>query len=90
MFQYNMVRTINKPTRKTRNTTTAIDHIIANTVICGIPGMIKTDISHHFPIVFAFSTCEKSKPENKANLFVNASTSRMNQVRLNETTLLRP
>ena len=33
MFQYNMIPTINKPTRVTRNTTRAIDHIITNTAI---------------------------------------------------------
>ena len=36
MFQYDMIPTINKPTRVTRNTATAIDHIITNTVISGI------------------------------------------------------
>ena len=36
MFQYNMIPTINKPTRVTRNTATAIDHIITNTVMSGI------------------------------------------------------
>ena len=36
MLQYNMIPTINKPTRVTRNTATAIDHIITNTVISGI------------------------------------------------------
>ena len=64
-----MITTINKPTRVTRNTATAIDHIITNTVISGIQhrsGIIKTDISDHFPIVFALITCEKSKPEDKA------------------------
>ena len=69
MFQYNMIPTINKPTRIIRNTTTPIDHIITNTVISGIQhrsGIIKTDISEHFPIVFAISTCEKSKPGDKA------------------------
>ena len=29
-------------------------------------GIIKTNISDHFPIVFALNTCEKGKPENKA------------------------
>ena len=69
MFQYIMIPTINKPTCVTRNTATAIDLIITNTVISGIQhrsGIIKTDISDHFPIVFAVNTCEKSKPENKA------------------------
>ena len=33
-FQYNMIPTINKPTRVTRNTATAIDHIITDTAEC--------------------------------------------------------
>ena len=68
-FQYNMIPTINKLTRVTRKTVTATDHIITNTVISGIQhrsGIIKTDILDHFPIVYALSTCEKSKPEDKA------------------------
>ena len=39
------------------------------TVISGIQhrsDIIKTDISNHFPFVFALNTCEKSKPEDKA------------------------
>ena len=51
MFQYNMVPTINKPARVTRNAVTVIDHIITNTVISGIQqrsGIIKTDTSDHF------------------------------------------
>ena len=69
MFQYNMIPTINKPTRVTRNTATAIDHIIINTVISGIQhrsGIIKTDISDQFPIVFALNTGEKREPEDEA------------------------
>ena len=69
MFQYNMIPTINKPTRVTRKAATAIDHIILNTVTTGIQhrsGIIKTDISDHFPIAFVLNTCEKSKPEDKA------------------------
>ena len=69
MFQCNMIPTINKSTRVTRNTATAIDHIIAHTVISGIQhrtGIIKIDISDNFPIVFALDTPEKSKSEDKA------------------------
>ena len=36
MFQHNMMPTINKPTRVTRNAATAIDHMITNIVISGI------------------------------------------------------
>ena len=69
MFQYNMIPNINKPTRVTRNTGTAIDHIITNTVISDIQhrsSIIKTDILDHFPIVFALNTWEKSKPQDTA------------------------
>ena len=75
MFQYNMIPTINKPTHISRNTTTVIDHIITNTVISGIQhrsGIIKTDISDHFPIAFVLNTCEKSKLEH--NFFINTPT----------------
>ena len=44
MFQYNMIPTINMSACVTRNTATAIDHIITNTVISGIQhsfGIIK-------------------------------------------------
>ena len=70
MFQYNMIHTINKPTRVIRNTATAIDHIITKTVISGIQhrsSIIKTDISDHFPVVFTLNTCEKGKPKDKKN-----------------------
>ena len=69
MFQYNMIPTINRPTHVTRNTVTAIDHIITKSVISGIKhrsDIIKTDISDHFPIVFPVNTYEKSEPEDKA------------------------
>ena len=77
MFQYNIIPTINKPTRVTRNTATAIDHIVTNTVISGIQrrsGIIKTDISDHFPIVFVLNTCEKVNQKIRHNLFMNACT----------------
>ena len=52
-----------------RDAVTTIDQIVTNTVINGIQhrsGIIKTNISDHFPIAFALNTCEKSKPEDKA------------------------
>ena len=60
---------INKPNRVAKNTDTAIDHTITNTVISDIKhrcGKIKTDIYDRFPIVFALKTCEIGKPEDKA------------------------
>ena len=56
MFRHGLIPTINKPTRVTRNTATAIDHIITNSVINAEfkAAIIKTDISDHFPIFFIF------------------------------------
>ena len=59
MFQCYMILTINKPTCVTRNTATAIDRIITNTTTGGIQnrsGIIKTDISDHFPFAVALNT----------------------------------
>ena len=33
MYQYNTIPTINRPTRVGKNSTTAIDHIIANCIV---------------------------------------------------------
>ena len=47
-----MILIINKPTRVTRKTATAIDHIITNCFV-GInfkTAIFKRDISDHFPI----------------------------------------
>ena len=66
-----MIPTINRPTRVTANTATAIDHIIISTIIQHRPGITNADISDHFPIVFALSTCEKSKPEDKTHFIYN-------------------
>ena len=56
MFRHGLIPAVNKPTRITRNTVTAIDHIITNSVINAEfkTGIIKTDISDHFPIFFIF------------------------------------
>ena len=51
MFQYNLIPTTNRPTRVTRNTTIAIDHVITNTAISDIQyrsGIIKANIADHF------------------------------------------
>ena len=71
MFQYNMILTINKPTHLTRITATAIDHIIANTVISHIQhrsGIKKSDISDHFSI------SKKVTQKIRLNLFISVST----------------
>ena len=54
MFGHSMMPVINKPTRVTRNTATAIDHIFINSVTTAKfkTGIIKSNISDHFPIFF--------------------------------------
>ena len=55
MFRFGMIPTINKPTRVTRHTATAIDHVFTNTIMDNIEiktAIVKTDISYHFPIIF--------------------------------------
>ena len=61
MFQFGLVPTINKPTRVTNKTISAIDHIIINSIYSNDfkTGIIKTDISDHFPIIYAFKFHQK-------------------------------
>ena len=56
MIRFGMIPTINKPTRVTGQTASAIDHI-TNSILHTVfkSGVIKTDISDHFPIFF----CDK-------------------------------
>ena len=56
IFRHGLISTVNKPTRVTNNTVTAIDHIITNSVINTDfkSGIIKTDISDQFSILFIF------------------------------------
>ena len=56
MFRQCLIPTINKSTCVTQNRATAIDHIITKSVINAEfkTGIIKTDISNHFPIFFIF------------------------------------
>ena len=64
MFGYNMIPLTNKPTRVTRLSTNTIDHIITNSVTSQIDfksAIIKTDLSDHFPIVFAIKTNETTQ-----------------------------
>ena len=51
-----MKPTINKPTRVTKKTATAIDHIITNSFVENTfkTAIIKSDVSDHFPICIFF------------------------------------
>ena len=62
MFRYNMIPLTNKPTRVTRHSVNAIDHIITNSVTghnSFKSAIIKTD--KNFPIVFAIKTNETTQ-----------------------------
>ena len=64
MFRYNMIPLTNKPTRVTKHSANAIDHIITNSVIGHNDfksAIIKTELSDHFPIVFAIKTNETTQ-----------------------------
>ena len=53
-FEFSMIPTINKLTRVTSCTATAIDNIITNSILDKDfeSAIIKTDLSDHFPIIF--------------------------------------
>ena len=55
-LMFHLIPAVNKPTRYARNTATAIDHIITNSVIYAEfkTGIIKTDISDHLPVFLIF------------------------------------
>ena len=52
IFQHSLVPIVNKPTRVTKNNATLIDYIITNSFMDqeNLTGILKTDISDHFPI----------------------------------------
>ena len=64
MLGYNMIPLTNKPTRVTKHSANAIDHIITNSVTGHNDfksAIIKTGLSDHFPIVFAIKTNETTQ-----------------------------
>ena len=72
-FQYGLVPIINKPTKPTRatkNTATAIDHIITNSLLHSTmnTGIIKHDVSDHFPIFLVAETENRITPEIKVKI----------------------
>ena len=67
MFCYNMIPLTNKPTRVIKHSANAIDHIITNSVIGHNDfksAITKTDLSDHFPIVFAIKTNETTQRQS--------------------------
>ena len=69
-FEYGFVPVINKPTRVTKNTAAAIDHVITNSLLHRTinTGIRKLDISDHFPIFLIAKTEKKLTPEGKVQI----------------------
>ena len=71
-FEYGLVPVINKPTRVTKNTATTINHITANSLLQRTmsTGIIKLDISDHFPIFLIAETERRMTPEGKVQITI--------------------
>ena len=56
IYQNGMIPIINKPTRVTKKSATAIDHIITNSFVENTfkKAIIKSGVSDHFPICIFF------------------------------------
>ena len=56
-FQFGLVPTTNKPKRITKDTISAIDHLVTNSIINNQfkTSILTADISDHFPILYAFN-----------------------------------
>ena len=69
-FEYGFVPVIDKPTRVTKNTGIAIDHIFTNSLLHRTitPGILKLDISDHFPIFLIAKTDKKITLEGKVQI----------------------
>ena len=65
VFQNGFLPLIQRATRVTKTTATAIDHIITDTIFKNkmTSGIIKTDITNHFPIFTILEKCNKNPPE---------------------------
>ena len=72
MFSHNMIPTINRPTRVTRNTATAIDHFITNTAVDTEfkSEIIQTDLSDHFLIMFGLKADENMVEKHREHFFI--------------------
>ena len=63
-FEYGLVPVTDKPTSVTKNTANALDHIITDSLIHGTinTGIIKLDISDHFPVFLIAETEKRMTP----------------------------
>ena len=71
MFSFNLIPVINKITRVTRRSVSAIDHIITNACLNANiqTGIIKTDISDHFPIFLVTNTPDIDEYPNTTTIY---------------------
>ena len=85
LFKHNTISVINRPTRVTRTTATAIDNILTNNFLEGkfSSGIIKTDISDHFSVFYSFNLSKNtSDKETKTILKRNISNKNVDNFRL--------
>ena len=75
MFEFSMIPTINKPTRITSYTATAIGTIITNSIFDNDfeRAIIKTDVSDHFPIIFTIKLKTTFSPKIQVDQFTYKS-----------------
>ena len=71
IFQNGLIPVINKPTRVTNKSVTAIDHVITNSYLTSIiqTGIVKTDISDHFPIYMISKTTDVEINSESTDIF---------------------
>ena len=71
MSRFGMTPTINKPMPATRQTASAIDHIITDSIMHNgfKSGIIKTVISGHFPILFCCKYIAEKEDTNKEFIY---------------------
>jgi hypothetical protein len=69
MFENGAFPIINRPTRVSAHSATLIDNIITTEVFDKSlrKGIIKTDVSDHFPIFFAIDISKRQWPCNESN-----------------------
>ena len=89
MFQFGLAPATNKPTRTTKDQTSAIDHIIANSIITNKSktAIIRADIPDHFPIIYTFKLKTKldiPKTQFLYKLIINENLTKAFKFRLHE------
>ena len=69
-FEYGLVPVINKPTRVTKITATALNHIVTNSLLHRAlnTGITKIDISDYFPILLIAETEMRMTPNEKVQI----------------------